>query len=97
MSMNFKQNFIQYVIGIVTLFREENIELGKENRKIPGKYQWETLDVIPLMTLVGVNNCQTILHTSKIMVHCYSTDESVNQFEIGYMVNPSLKFNKVFR
>ena len=34
---------------------------------------------------------------SKIMVHCYHTYESINQFEIGYMINPSLNCNKVFR
>ena len=34
---------------------------------------------------------------SKIMVHCYSTDESINQFAIGYMINPSPNCNKVFR
>ena len=30
------------------------------------------------------------------MVHCYTTDEIINQFVIGYMINPSLKFNNVF-
>ena len=34
---------------------------------------------------------------SKIMVQCYSTDETVNQFSIGYIINPSLNCNKVFR
>ena len=34
---------------------------------------------------------------SKIMVHCYSTDETINPFVIGYMVNPSLNCNKVFK
>ena len=49
------------------------------------------------MPLVGVNHRQPILHMSKIMVHCYSIDESINQFAIGYMINPPLQFNKVFR
>ena len=49
------------------------------------------------MSLVGVNHCQPILYMSKIMVHCYSTDESINQFEIGYMINISLNCNKVLR
>ena len=33
---------------------------------------------------------------SKIMFHCYSTDETINQFSVGYMINPSLNCNKVF-
>ena len=47
------------------------------------------------MTLVGANNCQPILHITKILAHCYSTDETINQFAFGYMINPSLK--KEFR
>ena len=34
---------------------------------------------------------------SKIMVHCYTIDETIHQFAIGYMINPSLKFNNLFR
>ena len=49
------------------------------------------------MTLLGVNHGQPILCMSKIMVHCYSTDETINQFAIGYMIHPSLNCNKVFR
>ena len=30
------------------------------------------------------------------MVHCYYTDETINQFSIGYMINPSLNCNRVF-
>ena len=32
----------------------------------------------------------------KIMVHCYSTDECINKFVIGYMINPSINCNKLF-
>ena len=34
---------------------------------------------------------------SKELVHCYSTDETINQIAICYMINPSLKFNILFR
>ena len=50
-----------------------------------------------MMPLLGVNHIQPILHMSTRMVHCYSTDETINQFVIGYMINPSLNCNKVFR
>ena len=48
------------------------------------------------MPIVGVNNNQPILHISKRMVYCYTTYENINQFAIGYMINPSLKFNNAF-
>ena len=71
--------------------------MKKEKKKNPGKDNWETLNVITLIPLVGVNHRLPILHISKIMVHCYSTDEIINQFAIGYMINPSLNCSKVFR
>ena len=47
------------------------------------------------MPTVGVNHRQPILHMYKRMVHYYTTDKTINQFSIGYMINPSLKFNNV--
>ena len=92
--MNFKQKVIQYVIGTVTsCMKNDGIEI---KIKIENKYRWETLDDIPLLTLVGVNHRQPILIFSKRMVHIYSIDDSINQFAIGYMINPSLHFNKTF-
>ena len=48
------------------------------------------------MPLVWVNHSLTILHISKRMLHYYTTDETINQFEIGYIINPSINCNKVF-
>ena len=33
----------------------------------------------------------------KRMVYLYAADEQINSFVIGYMINPSLHINKVFR
>ena len=46
------------------------------------------IDAIPLFPLLGVNNFQPILHMSKILVYLYKTDKGINQFAIGYVINP---------
>ena len=91
MSMNFQLKVIHYVIGDI------NDRIEKRYQKIEGKYIWETIDVIPLFPLVGLNHHQTILHMSRIMVYIYTTDEQINQFPIGCMINPSLQINNLFR
>ena len=48
------------------------------------------------MPVVGVNHSLPIWHMSKIMVHIY-TDKTVYQFFIGYIINPSLHINKMFK
>ena len=45
---------------------------------------------------MGVNNSQPILHIIKIIVHCYTIDEIINNFAIGYMINPPLQFKYSF-
>ena len=50
-----------------------------------------------MIPLVGLNHCQPKLHMSQRIVNCYSTDETINPFLIGYMINPSLNCNKLFR
>ena len=76
--------------------RGGNDRIRKIN-KIVTKYRWEILYVILLFTLVGINYSEPILHMSKRMVHIYSIYDIINQFEIGYMINPALNVNKVLR
>ena len=51
---------------------EKNYRIGRKT-PTPKKHKLETPANIPLIPIVGVNNCQPILHMSKIMVHCYTT------------------------
>ena len=69
--------------------RGKDDKIVKIELKITSKYG-------PL-TLLGVNHCQPILHMSKILVYIYTTYERINKFLIGYMINPTLHVNKVFR
>ena len=49
------------------------------------------------MPILGVNNCLHILNISKRIIHIYSTENTVHQFAIGYMINPYLSINNAFR
>ena len=59
--------------------------------------EWGISVFIPLMPIVGVNHRLPILHMYKIMVHIYTTEKTVHKFSIGYMINPSLHINKIFK
>ena len=80
-----------------SLVWEKNDRIGKIKEKNPAKDKWELSAVIPLMQIVGVNHRLPILHMSKKMVHIYTTDKTVRQIDIGYMVNLSLHINKMFK
>ena len=61
------------------------------------KYIWENIDVIPILPLLGVNHRQPLIHTSESLFYFYTTEKQINKFVIGYMLNPKLHVNKVFR
>ena len=75
----------------------KNDRIGKRKEKNLAKDKWELPAVIPLVPILGVNHSLPILHMSKIMVHIYSTEKTIHQFAIGYMINPSLHINNTFR
>ena len=72
------------------------IELEKRKEKNSTKDIWDTIDVIPLLSFLGINHLQPLIHMSKILVYLYMADKQINQFAIVYIINPSLHINKVF-
>ena len=49
----------------------------------PRKDKWEYFDVVPLLTLLGVNHHLPLLHMCKTFVYINCTEKRINQFEIG--------------
>ena len=49
------------------------------------------------MQLLGINHCLPLLHMSKKFVYINNIEERIYYFAIGYMVNPILHVNKVFK
>ena len=87
---------MNYVIGIISSCGKKKIKF-KNKRKIPKKDKWEYCDFIILIPLLGLYHRQPLLHMSKIFVYINTTYERINPFSIGYMINPTLQVNKVFR
>ena len=66
----------------------------ENKRKITTKDKWEYGDVIALLPVLRVNHCQLLLHMFKNIIYINSTEKSMNQFSIRYMVNPILYVKK---
>ena len=91
MSTHFTPKVVTYVIGSISSCEQNMIQF--EN--IPNKDKWEYCDVIPLFPLLGSNHILTLLHTSRKFVFINTTEERINQFEIGYLTNTTLCVNNV--
>ena len=49
------------------------------------------------MTLLGIDHCLPLLHMAKRFIWIEETGKRINEFGIGYMINPSFHVNKVFK
>ena len=52
---------------------------------------------MPMMPLLGDNHRLLLLQMSKHFIGIQETGEFINEFDIGYMINPSLHTNRSFR
>ena len=82
------------MIGTITS-SEKMIELKKI--RIESKYRQEAIDFFPLLPLIGLNHSQPIINIPKRMVYLYTTYEKINKLAIGYIINPSLQVDNMFR
>ena len=73
------------------------IAVGKENKKIKNKDRWNCCHHMPMLPLLGDNHPLSLLHMARRFIWINETKKLINEFEIGYMVNPILCVNKSFR
>ena len=73
------------------------IEIGNENKKIKKKDNWNYCHHMPILPLLGGNHRLPLLHMSKSLIWIEETEERINEFEIGYMINPNFHVDKYFK
>ena len=70
---------------------------GNDTRKIKNKDIWNYCNHMSMLPLLGDNHRLPLLHMAKRFIWLEETGELINEFEIRYMINPSLNGNKDFR
>ena len=50
-----------------------------------------------MLPLLGDNHCLTLLHMANRFIWLEEKGEHINEFAIGYIINPSLHVNKAFK
>ena len=73
------------------------IAVGNESKKIKNKYRWNYCHHMPMLLLLGGNHCLPLFHMAKRFIWLIEAKTRINDFKIGYMINPGLNANKSFR
>ena len=71
--------------------------VGYKNKTIKTKEKWKQLNIIDIQSLLGTNNSMSLSHMDRSYIWLEETNQRINEFSIGYTMNPNLHKNKVFR
>ena len=67
------------------------------NEIIETKYKWNKLNLLNLQSMLGANFRMPLLHMSKSYIWLEETNQRINEFSIGYTMNPILNRNRAFK
>ena len=73
------------------------LAVGYEKIRIETEDKWNQLNLIDIQTLLGTNHRLPLSHMTKSYIWLEEKNQRINEFYIGYMMNPNLNMNKVFR
>ena len=59
--------------------------------------KWNQLNLIDIKYMLGTYNRLPLSHMAKIYIWLEETNQLINEFSIGYMMNPNLNTIKAFR
>ena len=71
--------------------------VGYENKTIETKDKRNQLNFIDIQSLLGTNHRLPLSHMAKSYIWLEEKNQRINEFYIGYMMNPNLNTNKTFR
>ena len=78
-------------------YEKEILAVGYENKIIETRDKWNKLNLIDMQSLLGTNHHLTLSHMDRSFIWLEETNQRINEFSIGYMMNPNFHKNKAFR
>ena len=76
---------------------KEILEVGYKKKTIKTKDKWNQIDLLDVQYLLWTNCHRPLLNMSKSYIWIEETNQHINEFSIGYMMNPNLNTNNAFR
>ena len=73
------------------------LAVGYINKTIETKDKSNQMNISDMQSMLGTNCCMPLLHMSKRYIWIEETNKLINEFSIGYMMNPTLNRNRAFK
>ena len=84
------------------MFKIENHErkiltVGYKDKTIQTQDKWNQLNLMNIQYMLGTNHRLPLSHMDKIYICLEETNQRINEFSIGYTMNPNFSINKAFK
>ena len=77
--------------------KKEILAVGYKNKTIKTQDKRNQLNHMDIQYLLGTNHRLPLSHMDQSYIWLEENNQRINEFSIGYMMNPDLNMNKVFR
>ena len=88
---------IDLVMFDIDNHEKDILAVGYENKTIETKDKWNQLNLMEIQSLLGNNHRLPLSHIDKSCIWLEETNKRINELSIGYMMNPNLSIDKIFR
>ena len=78
-------------------YEKEILAVDYINKTIETKDKCNQINVLNMQSMLVANFCMPLLHMSKIYIWIEETNQRINEFSFGYMMNPTLFKNRAFK
>ena len=76
---------------------KEKISVCYEDKKNQTQDKWNQLNLMEIQSLLGTNHRLPLSYMDKSYIWLQETNQRINEFSIGYIMNPNLSINKSFK
>ena len=78
-------------------YEKEILSVNYIDKTIETKDKRNQINVINMQSMLVANYCMPLLHMSKSYIWIEETNQRINEFSFGYMMNTTLYKNRAFK
>ena len=79
----------------IDTYEQDILSVGDKRKKI--KEEYNNCNHMTMLSFFSDSHCLPLFHMAKSIIWIEEKKDCINEFSIGYMINPKLNINKAFR
>ena len=97
MAKKYSLIVIKTVLSTIENYEKDILAVGYENKTIQTQDKWIQLNIMHIQSLFGTNHRLPLSHMATSYIWLEETNQLINEFSIGYMMNPNFSIDISFK